>query len=140
MKKKITKKAQKKPAQKKYSHHPDHYNRSESFLIENKSEDLQEAWYKIREFGESLGPQKIYASGRAIMFSKKVCCFFVRPKKTFLETVIFLSNKKLIDGFHSVKPSTKTKYAHTFKLVHADQVEGALADAITQAYAETPEK
>ena len=105
----VTKKSKsktRKPVKKTYTHHPDHYNRSEIFLIDNKAPDLQEAWFKIREFGEAQGPKKIYASGRAIMFSKKVCYFFVRPKKTFLETVVFLSDKKLRDGFSTVRPST----------------------------------
>lgn len=140
-KKKVVKKlttSSSKP-KKKYTHHPDHDNTSESYLIENKSEDLQEAWFKIREFGQSLGEQRIYASGKAIMFSKKVCYFFVRPKKTFLEVVVFNKNVKPKGYFSSVKPVTKTKWAHTFKLIHADQVEGILTDAIAEAFEETPE-
>ena len=115
------KKAKKKKASKTYKHHPDHYNTSESYLTDNLEEDLKEAWLKIREFGESLGEQRIYASGRAIMFSKKVCYFFVRPQKSYLEVVIFL----------------KTKNSHTFRLLHADQVDGELVSAITDAYNET---
>lgn len=125
----------KKKAKKKYTHHPDHYNTSEDYLIDPLEEDLKEAWLKIREYGESLGEQRIYASGKAIMFSKKVCYFFVRPKKSFLEVVIFLTKKK--SGFHSVKSVSKTKFAHTFKLVHSDQVEGALTEAIQDAYEES---
>ncbi len=131
------KKTVKKAVKKTYEHHPDHYNKSESFLINPLSEDLQEAWAKIREYGESLGPQRIYASGRAIMFSRKVCYFFVRPKKSYLETVIFLKRKKAPTGFKVVE-SSKTKFSHTFKLVHSDQVEGALTEAIAEAYVETP--
>ncbi len=125
-----------KPAKKKYTHHPDHYNSSEDFLIENLDEDLKEAWRKIREFGASLGEQRIYASGKAIMFSKKVCYFFVRPKKSFLEVVIFLKSKKSLKTFKSIVPVSKIKFSHTFKLVHSDQVEGELADAISEAYYE----
>ena len=74
-------KAKVKAKKKTYTHHPDHYNKSESYLISPLNEELKETWFKIREYGEALGPQRIYASGKAIMFSKKVCYFFVRPKK-----------------------------------------------------------
>lgn len=136
-KKKTVKKANKKTKLKKktYTHHPDHYNRSEDFLVEPLDEDLKDAWFKIREFGEGLGPQRIYASGRAIMFSKKVCYFFVRPKKKYLETVIFLKRPQISENFKSVV-STKVKWSHTFRLVHADQVEGELTEAISDAFAE----
>ena len=123
---------------KKYKHHPDHSNTSETYLIQSLDEELKDAWLKIREFGESLGEQRIYASGRAIMFSKKVCYFFVRPQKKYLEVVIFLQSRKSPEYFKSIRPVSKTKFSHTFRLVHSDQVEGELANAITEAFNETP--
>ena len=134
VKKKAAKKKTAKP-KKKYEHHPDHYNRSESFLTQELNEDLKDAWFKVREFGESLGEQRIYASGRAIMFSKKVCYFFVRPKKSYLEVVIFLKTELSTEDF-KIKPVSKTKFAHTYRLVHSDQVEGQLTEAITAAFSE----
>ena len=139
MAKKKKKKAVKKKAPKKkktYEHHPDHYNTSEEFLIQPLEEELKDAWFAIRQFGESLGEQRIYASGRAIMFSKKVCYFFVRPKKSFFEVVIFLKEKKAESDF-KIQPVSKTKFAHTFKLIHSDQIEGTLTDSITEAYNST---
>jgi hypothetical protein len=135
--KKTTKKTTKKTA-KKYEHHPDHYNTSEEYLIENLEEDLKDAWLKIREFGASLGEQRIYASGKAIMFSKKVCYFFVRPKKSYLEVVVFLQEKRSLEYFKSIQPVSKTKFAHTFRLIHSDQVEGELVDAIFEAFQQVP--
>lgn len=120
------------------THHPGRSNISEDFLIRPLTEELQEAWFKIRSFGEALGEQRIYASGRAIMFSKKVCYTFVRPHKKFIETVIFLTESKKLKGFSTVRAVSKTKYAHTFKLVHSDQVEGELTSAMSRAFAETP--
>lgn len=122
-----------------YEHHPDHYNKSEPYLIDPLAEELKDAWFKIRSFGESLGAQTIYASGRAIMFSRKVCYFFVRPKKSYLEVVIFLNEQHPNESF-KVKAVSKTKFSHTFKLVHSDQVEGILTDAVRLAYQSTPEK
>lgn len=139
-KKKATKKKTKKKKRSKkktYEHHPDHYNKSEPFLIDPLSEELKDAWYKLREFGESLGEQTIYASGKAIMFKKSVCYFFVRPKKSYLEVVVFLKSDEAREGFKEPTAVSKTKYSHVFKLVHADQVEASLTDAIKQSYQET---
>lgn len=131
-------KKKKKKLKKVYEHHPDHYNRSEEFLIQPLEEDLKDAWYKLREFGESLGEQRIYASGRAIMFSKKVCYFFVRPQKKYLEVVIFLPRKRAEADYKSIREVSKSKYAHTVRVIHSDQVEGELTDAIEEAYRITP--
>ena len=132
----MKKKAKAKP-KKTYTHSPDHYNKSEAYLTDNLDEELKDAWLKIREFGQALGEQRIYASGKAIMFSKKVCYFFVRPKKSFLEVVVFLADKKKRPGFTAAKEVSKTKSGHTFKLVHSDQVEGELARALEDSYAAT---
>lgn len=139
VKKKSAVKALKKAKPKKKSKAEYHHNylpATENELIMNLSEDLQEAWHKIRELAAAQGEQRIYTSAKAIMFAKTICYFFVRPKKKFLETVIFLSDDRKRSGFHSVVVSTKTKYTHTFRLVHADQVEGELAEAVIQAYKE----
>jgi hypothetical protein len=135
LKKIKAKTTKKKSVKKTYEHHPDHYNTSEEYLISPLDDDFKEAWYKVREFGQFLGgDQRIYASGRAIMFARKHCYFFVRPKKTYLEVVIFLKEKRSPEFFKAIDPVSKTKFGHTFKLVHPDQVEGELTDAITQAY------
>jgi hypothetical protein len=113
---------------------PENWKTTEVALTNHLSEELYEAWLKIKSFSLSLGKQRIYASGKAIMFSKKVCFFFVRPKKSYLEVVVFLNIKSKLKSFKSVKSVAKTKYAHTFKLIHADQVEGELTNAIVKAY------
>jgi hypothetical protein len=56
------------------------WNVTEAELIDGLHENLRDAWQKLRAFGESLGTQRIYASAQSIMFSKKVCYFFVRPR------------------------------------------------------------
>lgn len=113
---------------------PEMWRTTETALIENLNEDLIEAWEKIKSFSLNLGEQRVYASGKAIMFSKKTCFFFVRPKKSYLEVVVFLSSPKKLKTFKSVVAVSKAKYAHTFKLVHADQVEGELTEAIVESF------
>lgn len=116
---------------------PQAWQTTEKALTAHLSEELLDAWKKIKKFSLSLGEQRVYASGKAIMFSKKTCFFFVRPKKSYVEVVVFLPEKRILLGFQSVQPVSKVKFAHTFKLIHADQVEGELTKAIQRAYVES---
>lgn len=116
----------------------DHWNVTEAELTDGLNDDLRDAWKKLRAFGAKLGPQRIYASALSIMFSKKVCYFFVRPRKTFIEVWIFLPHR--IEGLRFMQgPAKKVKYCNMFKLVHADQIESPLTDWIREAYEFAPE-
>lgn len=106
---------------------------TEAYLTGELNDELMAAWRKLRAFGASLGPQRIYASHTCIMFSRKYCYFFVRPKKTFLEVWIFLP--RAVPGLKSMRGAkTILKYSNLFKLVHADQVEEPLTDWLREAY------
>jgi hypothetical protein len=132
--KRKTPKSPKKKSKESYHHR---VNVTEEELTGHLNEDLRDAWAKLRGFGESLGVQRIYASHNSIMFSKKVCYFFVRPRKSFLEVWIFLPHK--IGGLKSMQSSTKkVKYCNLFKLIHPDQVEEPLTDWIREAFDFTP--
>jgi hypothetical protein len=106
---------------------------TEAELIDGLNEELRDAWQKLRDFAAGLGPQRIYASALSIMFSRKVCYFFVRPKKAFLEVWIFLPRE--IEGLTSMRgPVKKVKYCNLFKLIHADQVEEPVTGWIREAF------
>ncbi|MGZ3696078.1 MAG: DUF5655 domain-containing protein [Bdellovibrionota bacterium] len=136
-KKQVTKKKSK-PKTKKYEHsHPT--NSTEHSLTKDLSEDLRDAWVKIRAFAASVGVQRIYASGWAIMFAKKNCYFFVRPKKSYLETCLFLPRSIEHPLVKRSTPSSKTKFAVMCNIVHADQVEEPFTDWIREAYSAMPE-
>src|SRR5579863_9777704 len=62
----------------------DCWTSTEAALTRELSDDLRDAWERLRETAVSFGDQRIYASHKAIMFSRKTCYFFVRPKRTFL--------------------------------------------------------
>lgn len=111
---------------------------TEAELVNGLDEDLRDAWQKLRDFAASLGPQRIYASALSIMFARKVCYFYVRPKKTFIEVWIFLPRE--IKGLANIRGvAKKVKYCNLFKLVHADQVEEPLTDWIREAFDYAPE-
>jgi hypothetical protein len=115
------------------------WNVTEAQLIDGLDEDLRDAWHKLRAFAAGLGTQRIYASAHSIMFSKKVCYFFVRPRKKFLEVWIFLPRK--IAGLRSTHgPGKKVKHCNLFKVVHSDQIEEPLTDWICEAFDFSPER
>src|SRR5687767_15835008 len=68
----------------------DCWTTTEAALTRDLSEDLRDAWERLRETANALGDQRIYASHKSIMFSRKSCYFFVRPKREFLELSVFL--------------------------------------------------
>src|SRR4029077_9650928 len=71
----------------------DCWTTTEAALTRDLSEDLRDAWERLRETAASLGDQRIYASHKSIMFSRQSCYFFVRPKTNFLELCVFLGRE-----------------------------------------------
>jgi hypothetical protein len=49
----------------------DCWTTTEAALTEGLSDDLREAWERLRETAVEFGEQRIYASGTAIMFSPR---------------------------------------------------------------------
>src|SRR5712692_10767971 len=68
----------------------DCWTTTEAALTGDLSEDLRDAWERLRETAVAFGDQRIYASGTAIMFSRESCCLFVRPRRSFLQVCVFL--------------------------------------------------
>ena len=115
------------------------WNVTEAQLTDGLDEDLRDAWQKLRAFAVGLGAQRIYASAQSIMFSKKICYFFVRPRKKFLELWIFLPRR--IEGLRFMQgPTKKEKYCNLFKVIHADQIEEPLTGWIREAFDFAPEQ
>ncbi len=72
----------------------DCWTTTEAALTAGLSEDLRDAWERLRETAVEFGEQRIYASHDSIMFSRKACYFFVRPKRQ-------LSRGLLLSGTHA---------------------------------------
>ena len=112
----------------------DCWTTTESALTRDLPEDLRDAWKRLRETASGFGEQRIYASGTAIMFSRKACYFFVRPKAKYLEVCIFLG-RRLKDGqVHSIRQASKTKLAHILRITHRDEVESPVTAWLLEAY------
>ena len=112
----------------------DCWTTTEAALTQDLSEDLQEAWERLREAAVSLGDQRIYASHKSIMFSRKSCYFFVRPKRSYLEVCVFLGRALKAPQVRRVDSVSKAKVVHVLHIRHRDEVEAPITDWLRQAY------
>jgi len=112
----------------------DCWTTTEAALTKDLSEDLQDAFERLRDTASEFGEQRIYASHHSIMFSRKACYFFVRPKQKYLEVCAFLGREVTSPLVRRVDRSSKTKMAHLFRITHRDQVEAPLTDWLLEAY------
>jgi hypothetical protein len=117
----------------------DCWTTTEAALTRDLSEDLQDAWERLRETAASFGEQRIYASHRSIMFSRKACYFFVRPKRNHLEVCIFLGRAVKAPQVRRVDRASKAKTVHTVHLKHRDEVEAPITDWLREAYEMSPQ-
>ena len=62
-----------------------------------------------------FGDQRIYASHKSIMFSRKSCYFFVRPKKNFLELCVFLGRTLKAP---QVRRSDRVSKSKVYHIIH----------------------
>jgi hypothetical protein len=112
----------------------DCWTTTEKALTQDLSEDLQEAYQAIREAAVEFGEQRIYASHRSIMFSRKACHFFVKPRRNFLEFWIFLGRAAKGPQIKKVVESSRVKRAHLLHITHRDQIGAPVTDWMREAY------
>ena len=112
----------------------DCWTTTEAALTADLSEDLLEAWERLRETVEEFGEQRIYASHHSIMFSRKSCYFFVRPKRSFLEVVVFLGRVVRAPQIRRADRTSRSKVAHIIRVTHRDEVEAPITDWLREAY------
>lgn len=112
----------------------DCWTTTEAALTRDLSEDLQDAYARLREAAVEFGEQRIYASHSSIMFARKTCYFFVRPKRTFLEVCIFLGRTVKSSRIRKTTPSSKVKVAHILRITHRDEVEPPVTEWMREAY------
>ena len=112
----------------------DCWTTTEAALTQDLSEDLRDAWERLRETAADFGEQRIYASHSSIMFSRKACYFFVRPKRSFLEVVFFLGRTLKSPRVRQTVDASRAKVAHVVRVTHRDEVEPPLTDWLHEAY------
>ena len=117
----------------------DCWTTTEAALTEDLSEDLRDAWQRLREIAAAFGDQRIYASGTAIMFSRKSCYFFVRPRRSFLQVCVFLGRAVRGPQVRRVERKSTSKLVNIIHIRHRDEVEPPITDWLREAY-DLPDK
>jgi uncharacterized protein DUF5655 len=112
----------------------DCWTTTEAALTEDLSEDLREAWERLRETAAAFGEQRIYASHHSIMFSRASCYFFVRPKQRVLEVTMFLGRPLRAVQVRRVRRSSASKFTNLVHIRHRDEVEPPVTDWLREAY------
>jgi hypothetical protein len=112
----------------------DCWTTTEGALTADLSDDLRDAWERLRETAAEFGDQRIYASHSSIMFSRTSCHFFVRPKRSYLELCIFLPRTVKSSKVRKATPASKTKVAHFIRIIHRDEVESPITDWMREAW------
>ena len=83
---------------------------------------------------EAAGAKRIYASHKSVMFSRRSCYFFVRPKRTFLEVCVFLGRVLKAPQVRRVDRTSKSKIVHVIPIRHRDEVEEPITGWLREAY------
>jgi hypothetical protein len=117
----------------------DCWTTTEAALTQDLSDDLRDAWERIRETAVEFGEQRIYASGTAIMFSRQACYFFVRPRRSHLQLCVFLGRAIRAAQVRRVERTSTTKVVNILHITHRDEVESPITDWLREAY-EFPEQ
>ena len=112
----------------------DCWTTTEQVLTRDLPEDLREAWERLRETAASFGDQRIYASHKSIMFSRKCCYSFVRPNQRFLEVCVFLGRSLQAPQVRRIEQTSKSKIAHFIRITHRDEVEAPITEWLREAY------
>ena len=112
----------------------DCWTTTEAALTQDLSDDLRNAWERLRETAVSFGSQRIYASHKSIMFSRRSCYFFVFPKKNFLELCVFLGRTLKAHQVQRIDRASKSKVVHVIHIKHRDEVEAPIIEWLQEAY------
>jgi len=107
---------------------------TEAALTADLSDDLREAWERLRETAIAFGEQRTYASLNSIMFSRTACYCFVRPKRKYLEVCFFLGRTVKAPQITRAMPASRVKVAHLVRVRHRDEVEAPLTAWMREAY------
>ena len=112
----------------------DCWTTTEAALTAELSEDLRDAWERLRETAADFGDQRIYASGTAIMFSRQTCYCFVRPRRSHLQVCVFLARAVKAPRIRRVERKSTITFVNIIHITHRDEVEAPLVDWLREDY------
>ena len=89
-------------------------------LTKDLSEDLREAWERLRETAVEFGEQRIYASHHSIMFARKPAtssCGRRQPAR-----IVFFVGRAVKSPLVPKFVAPRIRKAHVVHIVHRDQI------------------
>jgi hypothetical protein len=113
----------------------DCWSTTERELTKDLSEDLFDAWERLRETASEFGEQRIYASHRSIMFSTQRVLFLRASEEEIAGgSGSFWARPLKHPLIRKTVPTSKVKVGHLVHVTHRDQVESPITDWLQEAY------
>jgi len=112
----------------------DCWSTTEAALTRDLHDDLQDAYDRLREAAVALGEQRIYAAHHSIMFSRRACYAFVRPRHSWLDVCVFLGREVTGPLVRRATRVSRSRVAHLLRVTHRDEVEAPLTDWMREAH------
>jgi hypothetical protein len=110
----------------------DCWSTTEAALTRHLSDDLRQAWERLREAAASFGEQRIYASHHSIMFSRKTC---YAPETKISRTVCLPGTAARSSPGAACGSGLEIEVYHLIRITHRDEVEAPITDWLQEAYA-----
>lgn len=107
---------------------------TEDSLTKNISDDVMDAWLRLKETALSFGEQSLTFSDKAILFTRKGCYLSVRPQKSYLGISFFLGRKVESPIVRETLAPARGTVEHTLRINHQDQIGAPLIQWLKEAY------
>ena len=112
----------------------DGWTMTEAALTADLSDDLQEAWERLRETATEFGANGSTRRTSRSCSRGRSCYSLVRPKRRFLKVRLFPGRAIESQQVRCVDRVSKSKLRHTIPIRHRDEVEPLITDWLAEAY------
>ena len=112
----------------------DCWTTTEAALTKDLSEDLQDAYARLRETAVEFGEQRIYASHTRSCSRARPVTFWSSPSAITSSSGCSSAAPIKAPQIRKVVESSKVKRAHLIHIRHRDEVEAPLTDWMREAY------
>ena len=103
-------------------------------VMSELTETQFEIWEQFKLLVQEFSDYYCYASKRSVMFSRRVCFCFLRPRSKDIEIFFFLGRELDSSIINKVEKRSETKFAHRVILKHSERLEEPLTSWLHEAY------
>ena len=112
----------------------DCWTTTEAALTKGLSEDLRDAWMRLRDTAADFGEQRIYASHNSIMFSRGPATSSCGRRRAFSRCACSCRGPSRRRRCAEPSRVPKVKFANLIQIRHRDEVEAPVTDWLEEAY------